>query len=83
MENVVKVFEGEFKNCQKFWHIDDNTVEVYHLLSDETIKAGIENEIVITDKNTAIGKIAERTFELLRSCSHGEVDTIPECSCMH
>lgn len=62
VENVVKVFEGEFENCQKFWHIDDNTVDVYNLLSDKTIKAGIENEIVITDKNTAIGKIAERTL---------------------
>ncbi|CAG2215782.1 unnamed protein product [Mytilus edulis] len=62
-------------NWQEFLRLDENKIELFHFLADKITSAGIDNEIVVTDKINALGNTAEHSYELLSPCSHEEADT--------
>ncbi|CAG2257299.1 unnamed protein product [Mytilus edulis] len=52
-------------NWQEFLRLDENKIELFHFLADKITSAGIDNEIVVTDKINALGNTAEHSYELL------------------
>ncbi|CAG2251463.1 unnamed protein product [Mytilus edulis] len=55
-------------NWQEFLRLDENKIELFHFLADKIPSAGIDNEIVVTDKINALGNTAEHSYELLSPC---------------
>lgn len=62
-------------NWQECLRLDDNKVEFVHVLASKIIKADIENEIVVTDKENASGNTADHSYEYFSICSHEMADT--------